>query len=183
MKRAFVAGKRRHLQCDMRILTATVQDAVSNFKKSPEWKQFRHDNPDSDVNDKTVASCICPCMKPDSRGECACPTCGYAKGAPTRDWNSRAFLNSRLFSETWRVACSRSATATTLSSALNRREFRSAGRVVGPLGSVPTLLTTTRPCLVDYSDEQPATWMPPCQQGRPPCRLPCTPRLIRFLVN
>ena len=25
-------------------------------------------------------------------------------------------------------------------------EFRSAGRVVGPLGSVPTLMTTTRPC-------------------------------------
>ena len=52
VKRAFVAGKRRQLQCDMRILTATVQDAVSNFKKSPEWKQFRHDNPDYDLHDK-----------------------------------------------------------------------------------------------------------------------------------
>ena len=76
VKRAFVAGKRRHLQYDMRILTATVQDAVSNFKKSPEWKQFRHGNPDSDVHDKTVASCICPCTIPDTREECACPTCG-----------------------------------------------------------------------------------------------------------
>ena len=76
VKRAFVAGKRRHVQCGMCILTATVQDAVSNFKKSPEWKQFRHDNPDSDVHDKNVARCICPCMKPDKREECACPTCG-----------------------------------------------------------------------------------------------------------
>ena len=24
---------------------------------------------------KNVASCICPCMKPDKREECACPTC------------------------------------------------------------------------------------------------------------
>ena len=75
-KRAFVAGKRRHLQCDMRILTAAVQDAVSNFKKNPEWKQFLYDNPDVDLNDKKIASCICSCMKPDKREECACPTCG-----------------------------------------------------------------------------------------------------------
>jgi len=76
VKRAFVAGKRRHLQCDMRILTTTVEEAVANFKKSPEWNQFRLDNPDVDLHDKNIARCICPCMKPDKREECACPTCG-----------------------------------------------------------------------------------------------------------
>ena len=64
VKRAFVAGKRRHVQCGMCILTATVQDAVSNFKKSPEWQQFRHDNPDDDLSER-----------PDTRAECACPAC------------------------------------------------------------------------------------------------------------
>jgi hypothetical protein len=73
-KKAYVAGEMRNLTCDMRILTCLKCDAVKNFKASVEYKSFTTEF-DIQICDETVSQCICPCMKPDKREECACPNC------------------------------------------------------------------------------------------------------------
>ena len=72
-KRAFVAGKWRNLTCDMRILTCSKAEAVANFKKSPEYLAFARTH--REIPNETISTCICCCMKPDKRDECACPIC------------------------------------------------------------------------------------------------------------
>ena len=47
---------------------------VQNFKNSEEYKRFVRDH-ETELHDKTISTCICPCMKADKREECACPIC------------------------------------------------------------------------------------------------------------
>ena len=65
------AGKSRDLTCGLRILTTSKEDAVEHFLESDVYRQSG-----LSLHPKTVEKCICPCIKPIKRGECACPICG-----------------------------------------------------------------------------------------------------------
>ena len=70
-----VAGKRRRLSCQRRIMNATKCQAAQSFLQSAAYASWKKQNPSMSLPLKTVQRCICACMKPATVTECACPTC------------------------------------------------------------------------------------------------------------
>ena len=69
-KKIFCAGKERMIKCRPKVLTTSVAEAVQNAMNSDEYLRSG-----VTVHPKNVAACICHCIKPAKREECACPTC------------------------------------------------------------------------------------------------------------
>ena len=69
-KKIFCAGKERMIYCRPKVLTTTVAEAVQNAMKSDVYVRSG-----VQMHPANVAACICKCIKPAKREECACPTC------------------------------------------------------------------------------------------------------------
>ena len=69
-KKIVCAGKERMITCRPRVLTSSVAEAVEEAMKSDVYVRSG-----VQLHPKTVAACICHCIKPVKREECACPTC------------------------------------------------------------------------------------------------------------
>ena len=74
-KLVIVAGKTRRLNCQRRIMKATKIQLTQHFLDSAVYSTWMKHHHGMVLPAKTVQACICPCMKPATLVECACPTC------------------------------------------------------------------------------------------------------------
>ena len=69
-----VGGAVISVKCIYRLLTCSSEQAVDHFFDSAEYREYIS-NGGTPIRRRAVESCICPCIHPMKRKECACPYC------------------------------------------------------------------------------------------------------------
>ena len=88
-KKVYCAGEWRMITCRPNILTCSVAEATQHAMESDAYKRCGYT-----LHPKTVAGCICNCIKPVKREECACPTCAEFVEALVAYNNNRRLWHS-----------------------------------------------------------------------------------------
>ena len=118
-KRVSIAGTERFLTCHPKFSLASRSDLAAEFLESKVHHQVQQQIPGASISANRVKQCICPCIKPKTIVECACPTC-VAFDCALRGLN-KAMASRR--KETGCLDCSEWATALRSSSHFSDAAF------------------------------------------------------------
>lgn len=68
-------GETHKVICSHHEMDGTHEDLVAAFLESPEYQQWKKENPGEEIAALYAKKCICPCIRKAQVNECACRTC------------------------------------------------------------------------------------------------------------
>jgi hypothetical protein len=158
-----VAGKKRRLTCQRRIMNATKTQLAQSFLESVAYADWTKSHPGLVLPLKTVQACICPCMKPATLTECACPTC----------------VEFRCLIKAWREQRKKWHTVPCTCAGCTGPKFSAYMKASASTSEfLDTLLCPRQPyahLAFPYTDETPSFFALSCCMKSPRCPTHCTP--------
>ena len=70
-----LGGAERLLNCQPRVRRGSKADLALDYRNSETCAEYESKNPGVHINNADIQLCICPCIKPETIRECACPEC------------------------------------------------------------------------------------------------------------